>query len=90
MYGKDVFISAAREIDHQQLLFFRLLAHHFQSVRQRVGGFQRRDNSLMAAQRFEGFQRLIIGNGDIIRASDAVQVRMLRPNGREIEPAEME
>ena len=34
MYGENVFVAAAGEINHQQLLFFRVLAHHLQRVGQ--------------------------------------------------------
>ncbi len=48
MYGENVFVAAAGEINHQQLLFFRVLAHHLQRVGQSVRGLQRRDNPFVA------------------------------------------
>jgi hypothetical protein len=83
--GEDVFVTATGQVNHQQLLFFRVLFHHFQRVRQGVGRLQRRDDPFAAAQRFEGFQRFVIGNRNIIRATRAVQIRMLGSNGRKIQ-----
>ena len=90
MNGEDIFVTAPGKVYHQQLLFFRVFLHHFQRVRQRVGRLQRRDDPFIAAQRFEGLQRFVIGDGDIIRAAGAVQERVLRPYGREIQPPEIE
>ena len=53
---------------------------------QGVGGFQRRDDPFMQAKRFKGFQGFIVGNRHVISASSAVEIRMLRADGREIQP----
>ena len=45
----------------------------------------RRNNSLCSGQIFKGFYRLVIGNRDILRAPDAVQIRVLRTDPRIIQ-----
>ena len=46
--GEDVFVAAAGQVNHQQLLFFRFHAS-FQRVRQSMGGSPaRRNNPFMA------------------------------------------
>jgi hypothetical protein len=84
--GENVFIAASGKVHYQQLLFFRVVFNHFQGMGQRVGGLQRRDDTLFATERFKGFQRFVIGDGDIIGTARAVQEGVLWPDGREIQP----
>lgn len=89
MYDEDVFIAAAGEVNHQQLLFSGFSRIIF-SACAGMGGLQRRDNPLMAGEFFKGIQRFIIGNRHIIGAANAVQIRMPGPTDGKSSPAEME
>lgn len=57
---------------------------------QSVRGLQRRDDPFVAGERFKRLQRFVIGDRHIVGAPGAVQIRVLRPNGRKSSPAEME
>lgn len=48
-------------------------------------GLQDGNDAFFAAEGFKGVQRFIIGRGDIVGTSDAVQVRMLWPYGGEVQ-----
>ncbi len=54
--------------------------------RDRMGGFERGDDTLMPRQRLERRQRLVVGATDIGRAPAVHQMGMFRPDRGVIEP----
>ena len=88
--GEDVLIATAGEVDDQHLLQLRIFTGHFQAMGQGMGGFQGWNDPFMPSQLLEGVQRLLIGDGDIFGTPSGGQVGVLRADGGEVEPAEME
>src|SRR5450759_5054374 len=79
--GVHVLVAAAGQI-HQQDLVFRHARRDFRRLRQRVAGFQRRDDALVVAQVVKGLERFIVGNGGVLGAARVLQPGMLRPDAR--------
>ena len=66
--GRDIFVTAPRQGDHDEIIGFEL-AGHFLQQRQGMGAFDRRDDAFQAGQPGKGVDSLAVGHGGILRAA---------------------
>ena len=76
---ENVLVPAATQIHKND----RVLAHagrDLDDVRERMGGFQCRDDAFGSRAKLEGLERLLVGCGDVLDPADIVQPGMLGPH----------
>ena len=73
----DVFVTPAGQVHQNRLV----CSHGFgqlHGVSHGVAGFQRRDDAFRAAQVVKRFQRLFVGDADVLGAANVVEEGVLR------------
>src|ERR1700681_818956 len=71
-----VLVTAPREV-HQQDLVAAHRGRELHGVGDRMARLERGNDALEAAQRMEGFQRLVVGHRHVLRAARILQPRVL-------------
>jgi len=81
----NVLVPTARNIHDYQIRFLHVgrAFHHFGNSMCR---FERRNNSFCLRQQFASVERLGIGSGNVFRSLGISKPRVLRPDGRVVQP----
>src|SRR5205085_2518485 len=82
--GPDVLVAAPGKV-HEQHLVARQRGRETGGIRQGMRRFERRDDPLDATAFVECRERLVVGDGDVLRATRVLQPGVLRTNAWIIE-----
>src|SRR5687767_3491172 len=84
LHAVDVLVAAARQVDEQDRVLRKLL-RNLLYVRNRMSGFERRQDAFETRQLLEAGERVGVGRVIVFGAPDLLQPRVFRPHRRVIE-----
>ena len=82
--GEDVLIAAAAHVHDKQIVLGQG-RRELGDERERVCGLERWDDALKARAELESLERLLVGDGDVARATLLLEPGMLGANPRIVE-----